>query len=72
MLFLHVVYCISHAPQMDGNSGGTYIDIVEEFSSYHNSGCNDIGLTRVCTTTEVQYLLKYSNVFFICGYITFC
>jgi hypothetical protein len=48
---------------MDGNSGGTYIDIVEEFSSYHNSGCNDIGLTRVCTTTEVQYLLKYSNGF---------
>lgn len=36
----------------DGNSGGNYIDIVEEFSSYHHSGNDVIGLTRMCTTTE--------------------
>jgi hypothetical protein len=35
----------------DGNSGGNYINMVE-FSSYHNSGDDGIGLTRVSTTIE--------------------
>ncbi|KAM9398679.1 uncharacterized protein ACWYII_031232 [Salvelinus alpinus] len=53
---------VKHANTMftcpsDGTSEGNYIDIVEEFSAYHNSGCNDIGLTRVCTTTEVYSFL---------------
>ncbi|XP_038838255.1 uncharacterized protein LOC120035866 [Salvelinus namaycush] len=42
----------------DGNSGGNYIDIVEEFSSYHNSGDDVIGLTHMSTTTVLQLPLK--------------
>lgn len=41
----------------DGNSGGNYIDIVEEFRSYHNSGEDGIGLTRVYTTIEYYSFL---------------
>lgn len=36
----------------DENAGGNYINIVEEFNYYHDSGANCIGLTRICTTTE--------------------
>lgn len=35
----------------DGNTGGPYINIVDEFNSYH-SETNCVGLTRIHTTTE--------------------
>lgn len=41
----------------EGTSEGMYINIVEEFSSYHN-GCNNaMGLTRLCTTAELYSYL---------------